>query len=181
MSSPHSEFIATTRAMAQVTNLSPNQIRTNLRRFIADQTEAQKKAAATPEGTIPVSNDLPPAPGDGGMSFVPRPFTPVIPASTTTNNTEGTTPGTSATPYVMGTNSTSGGGAVADNDSWTLAGGPSPSGGGPYDSVAITAWTRIWELGTGSGFIIFTRGVVADSVGNVVRVSVESGQHITAI
>lgn len=178
--------------MAQVTNLSPNQIRTNLRRFVADQTAAQQKAAAAPEGTVPVSQNLPPAPGDGGMSFTPRSFTPNAPASTTTNTTEGGAPGTAVTPYIMGTNRTTVDPTPAD-DFWTLASGPNPAGGGPYDGAFInftSGFMRQVNNGTsysgqadkaGGGVInifqqpvlFFGREVKVDSLGAVVYIGPE--------
>lgn len=83
-------------------------------------------------------------------------------------------------PYPLGTNSTSGGGAVANNDNWTLAAGPSPSGGGPWDGF-FGSLTRIWPLGVGNGFIIFTRTPIGNDAGIVVEISAESGELITGI
>lgn len=72
--SGHSDFIRTSRALAHITNESPNQIRVAMRRFIKQQTAAQAQAAKDENGTVPVSRNLPPA--DGAMSTSPRPFTP---------------------------------------------------------------------------------------------------------
>lgn len=181
--SDHADFIRTTRALAQVTNLSPNQIRTNLRRFVNDQTAAQTRAAQQPEGTVPISKNLGPPP-DPGMNLAPNAFTPVAVAQGLPPVISQTSDfGTAVTPYVMGTNSTAFGGprgGAADNDSWTASGGPSPVGGGPYDGVNTQLMTRIWELGTGSGFILYTRSVTYDSIGKAFEISVESGQHITS-
>ncbi len=96
-------------------------------------------------------------------------------------------PGTFGNPYIMGTNNAATYPDAAATDTWSLASGPSPSGGGPYDGVAVGAGfganacaiARIFDQGDGKHFTFFSRNLVFNSKGAIVTVSVETGINFT--
>lgn len=97
--------------------------------------------------------------------------------------------GSSASPYVMGQNRTTTDPVPAD-DSWTLAGGPSPSGGGPFTGVQVLV-PRFYIDPSGAQdtfndtlgnpvtiniftVYVFSRSITYDSVGAIVAIGPET-------
>lgn len=106
---------------------------------------------------------------------------PALPFSVTNKSlpavspTDATEIGSRANPYEMGENRTTTD-PTAANDTWTRAGGPSPSGGGPYDSV-VTTNPRLFNNGDGTGFIYFRR-MLFDSTGVIHTIGAEEAHSI---
>lgn len=116
------------KPLTQLTNLSPNQLRNNLRRFAQQQTEAQTRASnSVDEGTVPVSLNLL---RDPGINLPPSPIFPNQKNTSETPNIPAEV-GTFNTPYVTGSGRTNAFPTPAD-DSWDI--GSQPAG---FDGVII--------------------------------------------
>lgn len=115
------------QSLRELTNLSPNQIRTNLRRFAQQQTEAQTRSAQrADEGTVPVSLK---SSADSGISLRPSPIFPSPKQTSQTPNIpqEGNV-GTAVSPYVTGSGRTTSFPTPAD-DTWDITAPPAGTDG----------------------------------------------------
>lgn len=173
--SKHAQQIQTARTISRITGLTPNQVRVGLRSTDVTGGTAGGNPNA-PEGTVPVSKDLPPNPT--AMQFDPRPFAPTGQggpgAAPTTPDT-----GTSASPYEMGENRTTTDPSAAD-DTWTLAGGQVPNGPntGPFDSVVTTNPRAVFDGGSGK-WVLYFRRMEFDSLGAITAIGAELAVPLT--
>lgn len=163
--SKHADMIRTSRVFSQATGVPLERLRVAMRNA-ADATAAQ--AAAPVVDTTPLP--LAPYPDPPPSRFETPGFgqTPDAPVVLPNINQQPT--GTAATPYEMGENRTTTD-PTAANDTWTRAGGPIPSGGGPFDSVVLTN-PRYVSNGDGTG-TLYTRRVEGDSNGALFAVGAE--------
>lgn len=165
---------ASDEAIKRTTNLTPTEVRVSLnataidfqRRVDAAQSITPTISVPKPPGQItstetklegqPIS--LPTTTDAQNQNPFPSPQTPPVPTGTASN------------PYEMGENRTTTD-PTAANDTWTRAGGPVPSGGGPYDGV-VTTNPRYVSNGDGTG-ILYTRREEFDSNGAIFAIGAE--------
>lgn len=126
----HAADIQQRRNLSRLTGLTPNQVRIGLRDAVVISGPVGGNVNA-PEGTVPVSQDLPPVPGQA-MQFDPRPFGPQVPANPIVVAAPEGEQGTTDSPYLM---DNTGGGSLA-MDTW-----PGSAGVGD-DSVILEVVVR---------------------------------------
>lgn len=155
--------------VAAVTNLTPNQLRNNLRRFVNDQTTAQRIAALTASADSISFPKTPPP--DPGMNLPPNPFTDGSRSSTSPILANDPKPGSGIAPYEMGENRSTTDPTAAD-DTWSRAGGPVPNtpNPGPFDSVVTTNPRAFFD---GTNWILYFRREQYDSNGAIFAIGAE--------
>lgn len=160
--------------VAAVTNLTPNQLRNNLRKFVNDQTTAQRIAAQNAD-TVIVPKSVAP---DPGMNLPPNPFTDGSRSSTAPLLSNEPKLGSAVAPYEMGENRTTTDPTAAD-DTWTRAGGPVPAGGGPWDGSVVTTNPRAFFDGVTMKWILYFRRMEFDSNGVIYAIGGEFPNPLT--
>lgn len=153
--------------VAATTNLTPNQLRNNLRRFVNDQTTAQRIAAQNADTVVVPKSVVP----DPGMNLPPNPFTDGSRSSTAPLLANEPKLGSAVAPYEMGENRSTTDPTAAD-DTWSRAGGPVPNtpNPGPFDSVVTTNPRAFFD---GTNWILYFRRMEFDSNGDIYAIGAE--------
>lgn len=169
---------ASDEAIKRNTNLTPTEVRQSLN---ATAIDFQRRVDAAQSTTPTVST--PQAPAEITSRETKFEGQPVVLPTTTEAQSQNPFPspqtpapiGTASNPYEMGENRTTTDPTAAD-DTWTRAGGPSPSGGGPYDGVVFQTVRAYFD---GTNWNLYYRRVESDSNGAAYAIGAEGQITLT--
>lgn len=164
----HAADIQQRRNLSRLTGLTPNQVRIGLRDAAVISGPVGGNVNA-PEGTIPVSLDLPPVPGQA-MQFDPRPFGPQVPANPIVVAAPEGEQGTWVTPYAVPRPAQ----ANFSDDNWDITSPPDGT-----DGVSIRLVTRAFHVADSDpgSSQLFCRILTFNSVGALVFISAEEPEE----